>query len=64
MSAGVTKVEFDLSDDLALALAQFCKRLTWRDMRSCAVDDDECREIRAAIEKLTNALAQAGWEPR
>jgi hypothetical protein len=47
-----------------LALAQFVKRLTWADMRGCAVDDAEAYEIRAAVGKLQNALALAGYAPR
>jgi hypothetical protein len=46
----------------SLALAQFVKRVTWTAMRECAVDDDECYHIRAAIDKLQRALAEAGRE--
>ena len=48
----------------ALALAQLVKRLTWAEIRSCAVDDDEARLIRDAIEALRRALAEAGFSPR
>lgn len=48
----------------ALALAQFVKRVTWSEIRSCAVDDSEAYEIRDAIEELQRSLAEAGFAPR
>ncbi|WP_343177153.1 hypothetical protein [Pseudomonas sp. 4810-S13] len=54
----------ELTDAQTLALAQFAKRLTWTDIRGCAVDDDEAYEMRAAVGKLQNALALAGYAPR
>lgn len=59
-----TTITVELNDDLALALAQFCKRVCWTEMRICAVDDDEAYKIRAAIDALRDALAQQGWRPR
>ena len=57
-------VTLDLPDEEAQALAQFVKRVTWSAMRECAVDNDECYQIRAAIEKLRRSLAEAGYSPR
>jgi hypothetical protein len=57
-------VDLDLSPSAALALAQFTKRVTWKEMRECAVDDAEAYEIRAAIDTLQKALAEAGYAPR
>ena len=48
----------------ALALAQFVKRVTWEAMRECSVDEAECYEIRAAIDKVRSALAEANYAPR
>ena len=48
----------------ALALAQLCKRITFSDMRSCAVDDNEAYVMRDAIGKLQAALRTAGYAPR
>ena len=48
----------------AMALAQFVKRVTWSEIRSCAVDDDEAYLIREAIEALQRALAENGFSPR
>ncbi len=59
-----TRIDLDLSDSEEQALAQFVKRVTWSAMRECAVDEAECYEIRAAINKLQRALADAGYAPR
>jgi hypothetical protein len=58
------RMDLELSDEEALALAQFVKRVTWSALRECAVDEPECYQIRAAIDKLRNALAEAGCAPR
>lgn len=57
-------LELDITDREALALAQLAKRLTWSDMRSCAVDDDETYAIRDAVSALQNALSEHGYAPR
>ncbi|EJE9730193.1 TPA: DUF7706 family protein [Salmonella enterica subsp. enterica serovar Muenchen] len=31
----------ELTDSQTMAQAQFVKRLTWSEMRACAIDDDE-----------------------
>ncbi len=61
---GEVTIVFNLDDERALALAQFVKRLTWGDMRGCAVDDDEARDIRTAVAFLQDALRDAGYAPR
>ncbi len=53
-----------LSDDQASALAQFVKRVTWSEMRACAVDDDEAYTIRDALHQLDKALSEVGYSPR
>lgn len=58
------QADAQLSDEEALALAQLVKRLTWSDMRGCAVDDAETYTIRDAVGKLQDALARAGYAPR
>jgi len=57
-------VDLNLPPSAALALAQFVKRVTWTEMRECAVDDAEAYEIRAAIDTLQKALAEADYAPR
>jgi len=57
-------VDLDLPPSAALALAQFVKRVTWKEMRECAVDDAEAYEIRTAIDTLQRALAEADYAPR
>jgi hypothetical protein len=53
-----------LSEAEAMALAQLCKRITFSDMRSCAVDDNEAYVIHDAVDKLQGALKAAGYAPR
>lgn len=53
-----------MEEDEAWALAQFVKRAGWSEFRTCAVDDQEASEIRAAIDLLAKALADAGIAPR
>ncbi|WP_445224734.1 DUF7706 family protein [Erwinia sorbitola] len=47
-----------------MALAQLVKRLSWSELRACAVSDDEAYEIKYAVHKLQNALTEAGFAPR
>ena len=63
-TAAVARIALDLPGEEAQALAQFVKRLTWSAMSECAVDDAECYRIRAAIDKLQRAIADAGYAPR
>lgn len=60
----LVSVEFELDDARALALAQFVKRVTWSDMRACAVDDEEAYLIRDAVSLVARALADKGYAPR
>ncbi|CVE00518.1 hypothetical protein VC585_21140 [Citrobacter freundii] len=57
-------VTTELTDSQAMALAQFVKRLTWSEMRACAVDDDETWVMKDAIQALQKSLADVGFSPR
>ena len=57
-------ITVELPLDQVEALAQFVKRVGWPEMRSCAVDDKEAYEIRAALSALAKSLADAGYAPR
>lgn len=61
MGQGINTLSLDLDDKEALALAQFVKRLTWSDLRGCAVDDDEAYVIKDAVDKLQRAMAEEGF---
>lgn len=54
----------ELSDDVAWALAELCKRITFSDCRSNAVDDDEAYKMIDATNKLGDTLNRAGYNPR
>jgi hypothetical protein len=57
-------LDIELTPNLAMALAQFCKRVGWSEMRGCAVDEAETYEIRAAISHVQDALQRHGYAPR
>ena len=57
-------VTTELTDSQAMALAQFVKRLTWSEMRACAVDDDETWVMKDAIQSLQKSLTDVGFSPR
>ena len=57
-------VTTELTDSQAMALAQFVKRLTWSEMRACAVDEDETWVMKDAIQALQKSLADVGFSPR
>ena len=54
----------ELSEEQAIALAQFVKRVGFAEMRSNAIDDFEAYEMRDAIDRLRIGLANAGFSPR
>ena len=58
------KIEFDLTDAQALALAQFVKRVRWTEVRQNAVGDDEADLMMDALGELAKALREAGYAPR
>lgn len=60
----IENVILELEPNQALALAQFAKRVGWQEIRTCAADDNEAYEIRAALAALGKALAGAGYAPR
>jgi len=54
----------ELNEIEAMAFAQFLKRLTWSEMRACAIDEDECYSIKYAVIHMQDSLAQGGFAPR
>lgn len=57
-------LSLELTDSEALALAQFVKRVTWTEMRACAIDEAECYEIRRGLDLLRQELGLQGYSPR
>ena len=57
-------VEFAATSDELWALAQLVKRITWGDVRGCAVDEQETRVMLLALQKLRRELAEQGFAPR
>jgi cytochrome c len=57
-------IPLELTEQEALDLAQFVKRVGWQEMRQNAVDEDEAYRIREALDKVRKALADVGYSPR
>jgi hypothetical protein len=67
MSAHTQKpidVAFEVSHREALALAQFLKRVGFREIRVNAQDEDEAYEMRNSLAIVRQALADVGYAPR
>lgn len=58
------RIEAELSDEQAEALAQFFKRVGLSDYRELAVDEAEAYAMLAAGERVRQSLAEAGYAPR
>ena len=64
MSNESVTTTIELTEDQAMALAQFMKRVGWDEWRRKAVDDAEAHLMRDACDKLSKALADRGFAPR
>jgi len=57
-------VHVQLGEAEAEALAQFVKRIGWKEWRNNARSDEEAVLMRDACDRLRNALGEAGFRPR
>jgi hypothetical protein len=57
-------ITVELTDEEALALAQFLKRVGFTEWRNNAVDNDEAYVMAGACDKVAKALAEQGYNPR
>jgi hypothetical protein len=53
-----------LTENEALALAQFMKRVGFSECRQNAVDDSEAYLMRDGCDRVRKALAEVGYNPR
>jgi hypothetical protein len=61
----MVQVPLEIRDEeVALSLAQFCKRVTDSAIRSCAADEIEARRMMSALHDLRQSLSKAGFAPR
>ena len=60
----ISQLDIELDNVEAMALAQFVKRIGWRELRQNAVDDEEAYLMQGSVSKLQNAMANAGYAPR
>jgi len=58
------RITLELPVHQTLALAQFARRVGWREIRMNSVDLEQAHEVRAAIEVLRKALAEEGFLAR
>ncbi|OJM44433.1 hypothetical protein BK294_22040 [Escherichia coli] len=61
---GIETLSLQLDENETMALAQLVKRLSWSDLRGCAVSDEEAWVMKSTIEKLQQALREEGYAPR
>ncbi len=57
-------VHVELNPEQAWALAQLLKRIGWSECRALAEDEAQTRLMIEAIERVRQALAEAGYAPR
>jgi hypothetical protein len=53
-----------MDQDMAQALAQFLKRVSFSEMRQNAVDDAEAYDMRDGLYQVGKALQEVGYDPR
>lgn len=53
-----------LTRDQAWAVAEFCKRVGWADIRQLSANDAEADGAQTALLVLANELARVGFRPR
>ena len=61
---GIETLSLQLDENETMALAQLVKRLSWSDLRGCAVSDEEAWVMKIAVDKLQQALREEGYAPR
>lgn len=64
MNEKTITISTELTDQQAWDLAQFFKRVSFSDVRSNAVDNDEAYRMLDAINRIAKALREAGFCPR
>jgi len=62
--SGLVQISVELSEEQALALARFLKRVGWSEMRACSYDEAECYWVREALAAVRRELNEAGMPIR
>ena len=57
-------IQLELTDELAMAFAEFLKRAGYSDYRQLAADEQQAYAMQEAGEKVRAALAEQGILPR
>lgn len=58
------KIEFEIDETQADALAQFIKRIGFEDIRKLCADETETYSAQSALEKIKKELSRNGYCPR
>ena len=64
MIAPLVPIPLAINEFQALALAQFCKRVGWAEVRQNAIDDDEAHLMMRTLVALQMSLEKTGFSPR
>ena len=57
-------ITIELTQDQAMSLAQFCKRIGFSDVRIKASNNDAAYEMLDGLNQLAKSLSNAGYSPR
>lgn len=60
----VLTLELQVTEQTAMALAQFVKRVGWQEFRQNAISDEEAYLIGDGVASLQRSLNNAGYAPR
>lgn len=58
------KINLDVTEDQADALAEMVKRICWVDIKALSTDDREATAMLDGVLRLRKALEVAGFAPR
>lgn len=64
LSSNASELRVSAEREELWSLAQLMKRLTWDEIRRCAVDDDEAQIMKIAIARVQCGLNDMGIAPR
>lgn len=58
------EIKAEMTEEQAIAIAQFFKRMGWNEYRQQAINDEEAYNMRDAGQIMRDALAEVGIAPR
>ena len=58
------KIQFDIEESQAMALAQVLKRIGFSEIRKLSTSEAETYDAQTALESVRKSLVEAGYNPR